>query len=58
MGDALQGLRTSLDPLANVPDNRLALDYPLAEQGGAEYAQLLIKPAARMSLTLVRLRQT
>ena len=34
-GNALQGLRTSLDSLVHVVlDNRLALDYLLAEQGG------------------------
>ena len=35
MGQALVGLKTSLVSLANVvPDNQLALDYLLAEQGG------------------------
>ena len=33
-GDDLQGLRTSLDSLANVLNSRLAFYYGLAEQGG------------------------
>ena len=54
-GDSLQGLRKYLDSLADVVlENRLSLDYLLAEQG--RYVQLRRKPAAVLAITLVRLR--
>ena len=46
MGDDLQGLRTSLDSLADVIDNRKVLNYLLRK---GKYVQLQMKPVAGMS---------